>query len=286
MNLVGQNVTHMKYGSGIVIEQKGDTFTVHFQSCIKENSQDMRFSLSVKDTLRKFITFDNSELQQAMLLRSVDEMPYVEHGGKTWWRKSENEWLDIMLVPASSKQFVQELETLHQQKLRNCILVKLRELSVEELINRSKNIRAEIKERQGARRGNDADAYIKSKAFEGINYIEVALEKIINERSKPIEVKAYEIEHCLPMLSAFYRNVDMSYKCYTDIILKYRNFPADVFSGELYTSLSAAFCDLGDLDSACDYFDLAIKSGQNRNSVHLENVYNRIQAMLSERGDV
>lgn len=274
INLVGQEITHFSHGDGVVVEQTPSCIKVKFYCCSDPDKQFLRYSLMSPDTFRKFLKCRNYEIQRSMLLRDIGDLPLVVLDGIEWWREAPRQWLNIGLIHATNKLHIDNLERLYKQLLRKRKLDELSDIPVAELLSRATTLRAEIKAIQVERRGNSTNDSVKAKAHEGIDYIEAALSRTGN-------ITDAEIRGCLPMLSAFYRNVGESARCYTDIYKKYKD--RDVFSGKFYVSLAAAYCDMGDADGALKTLDIAHSHGESANSIHSQRVYERIQAILNER---
>ena len=274
INLIGQEVAHTIYGKGIVVEQGSDTIKVEFFEPPEMQKKFCKFSLASVDTFRRFLKCHDPNIQRYMLLRDFHDLPFVEYGGVEWWRKGARQWLNIDFSYAKSELLISKLEKLHEEETRREKLQALRDCTVPELLVKASALRAEIKDAQSGRSGNDTNGIVKAKAFEGIQCIEAAL-------VDPEKITVAEIRGCLPMLSAFYRNIGEPAKCYTNIFLKYKD--SNALSGMFYISLAAAYCDMSDVDGALDALDMAYSLGESPDGVHAQRVYQRIQALLRER---
>ncbi len=276
IDLIGQKVTHFLWGDGVVLEQTPNTISVEFFNQTETSRSFAKFSLTSPDTFRRFLKCHDAGVQRSMLLRDIGNLPSVKYDGVEWWRKAPSQWLNIDLIYAKDKTYVEKLEAEYEQSVRRKRLDELSRNPVPELLSKAAILRREINEIQLGKRSNSTNDSVKLKAYEGVDYIEAAL-------SKTQEITDSEIRGALPMLSAFYRNIGDSPRCYTDIYKKYKD--RHVLSGKFYISLAASYCDMGDADDALRALDIAYLNGESESSVHAQRVYQRIQALLSECDD-
>ena len=89
-----------------------------------------------------------------------------------------------------------------------------------------------------------------------------------------------EIRTILPRLSSFLRKQGNPQKA-IDVCKEYcSKHGKDVWSGPLFTSIAAAYCDIEDYDTAKKFADRAFAISGARTSGELSSVYGRIHSAL------
>ena len=282
MKIVGVKVVHKKGIFGVVAEQNDKRIRVQFEHPVLHGKKVWYYAFPSPVTFRNELSAVDPAVQESILLSDFDGLPFVDCCSVRWWRKGPQDWANLEYAREIHTAFSRELDELYSKKLRDERFTALKLLPVVDLFSKAIEIRKVIKRSQGERRGDRLEAHEVDMSAEGADCLEVAIAKMLGDASLSVDYKASELRYYLPVLSSFYRGSKQSERCYTDILLKYKDFPLPLFGGKLYTSVAAAFCDMGDLEGAEKYYHLAIKHGQSRNSIHLDNVWHRIEAMRLE----
>lgn len=280
MNLVGTRVKHRIYGSHGIVEQQTDSMIlVRFSGAHPRLKEEMKFSFPNETTFREFLIADEANLQKEILMNDLSPYPCVELNGISWWRIDEKRWVDAMMRCPRDGIITLQLEDLHvEQTFRDTLAA----MPIESLIQEGTDIRNELKERQSGRPGNSLTVGEKRRARRGVIFMETAFERL----ESPEYSSAYKwavLKDNLHTLSALYRNAGQSEKCYTDLFMKYKALRPTVFNSKFLTSLSASFCDMGDLEGAEWACDAAVSFGASPSGIHLKNVMYRIEAMKEEQ---
>lgn len=268
INLIGCDVIHTSWGTGIIVGQSPTMIEVKFAS-----SETRRFSLDSPDTFRRFIEICDPEIQNSLLLREVCNLPSVEYDGVKWWRKAEKHWINIDLFRVEDRSLIAKLEKLYKNEKWLPFFEAAQKLPISELLSRIKQLRSCISSAQDHRSANKPDEYIKEKAYEGLCYAEAALRKK--------GISDLDVRRILPSMSSFYRNIHQPAMCYNYIYKSYKD--SGLLNGQFYISLAGAFCDIGHTDNARHALDIAYSLGVSPNSYYAMAVDSRIQDMLRDR---
>lgn len=281
-------------GEGKCIEDTETTFTVLFPTTNKA----VKFA---KDpyTVRKFIHAIDESVQSKILTESLLGYETFTYEGQLYCRKPGAPWKDLHLytVPDSLQSEInvkikkeQEAASIREEEeRRRRELAELKSLSIVELLDRANNISQQINESFRRKQSNGkmrpanlANREEQELAQKAIPLYEIAFEKIMETpelHSPDIEV----LRSNLPSLSARYRNVDKPELCITNLFDFYRLKCPKALGHEFFTSLSAAYCDLSDVEGALDYLEIALKLNRYRITYQMDNVITRIKYLISVR---
>ena len=92
MNLIGEIVSHKKYGKGPIIDQNKTSITVRFPE------EDKKFSYPHRDTFTRHLTVENKEIQDALVAEANPaqkaESDTLKRQREAWEAKQQREQLE------------------------------------------------------------------------------------------------------------------------------------------------------------------------------------------------
>lgn len=294
MNCCGIVFKHQKWGIGVCVNEAKSTLSIQFRDL-----QEVKIFSKGPDTFRSHLFAVEPNIQNQLLVDSLVGYETVDFEGDIYCRKPNCPWKDLRLITVSDslqvrlsarvKELQEEKKRREAEEREKKRIAELRSLSVEELLQRASDISSRINDsfrfsysNGNARPANLANDEEKALAREAIPLYEIAFDKIL--ASPELTDADVETLRCyIPSLSARYRNAEHPEYCKTRLYDVYSLRCPKALGHEFFTSLSAAYADLTDIEGALECLDIAYRFNGNSTTAQMLNVIPRIRYLMAER---